>query len=492
MTLAVNLANLVDALGTDGTITDAKSISDKPNTSTGYFDLPSGTTGQRPGSPNTGMVRHNSSLGLIETWNGTTWTGLGGSATISGTAPASPTDGAFWLNSETGDLYTYGPGGWIVVGASFSGSYSDLTNKPTLATVATTGSYTDLTNKPTSTTPATVSDQANTSTGYFGIPSGTTTQRPVTGITGATRINTTTNYLEVYYNGSWVSMQYIGLISATYSGATLSYSGNYILLTYTGTTGTFTPTVVPAGATVDYVIVGGGGTGGIDQGGGGGAGGYLTGSITVAQQAYPITIGGVATSIASQVFINGNPSTAFGLTAAGGGGGAGISYSSRTGNSGGSGGGASSAWSSGVVGLGGAASPSGQGYAGGNGSTGGSNSSGGGGGGAGGAGASVVGNAAGSGGIGIANPFAGSTAGQLVNGIYYLAGGGGGGTYTGTRSGLNGGNGGGGSGGGPSASFDGTSGALNTGGGGGGGVGTAGGVVGSGGSGVVIIRYRYQ
>ena len=32
---------------------------------------------------------------------------------------------------------------------SFSGSYSDLTNKPALATVATSGSYADLTNKPT-------------------------------------------------------------------------------------------------------------------------------------------------------------------------------------------------------------------------------------------------------------------------------------------------------------------------------------------------------
>jgi len=214
MTLAVNLANLVDALGTDGTITDAKSISDKPNSSTGYFDLPSGTTGQRPASPTTGMVRHNSSLGLIETWNGTTWTGLGGSATISSTAPASPTEGAFWLNSETGDLYTYGTNGWIVVGG-FGGSYTDLTNKPYLSTVATTGSYTDLFNKPTTFTPAAVSDQANTSTGYFGMPVGTTTQRPGSATSGATRINTTTNYLEVYYNGSWLQVASIGLGSSS-------------------------------------------------------------------------------------------------------------------------------------------------------------------------------------------------------------------------------------------------------------------------------------
>jgi hypothetical protein len=41
-------------------------VSDEANTSTGYFDLPSGTTAQRPGSPASGMVRMNSSTGEPE------------------------------------------------------------------------------------------------------------------------------------------------------------------------------------------------------------------------------------------------------------------------------------------------------------------------------------------------------------------------------------------------------------------------------------------
>ena len=58
-------------------------ISDQANTSTGYFDLPAGTTAQRPGTANTGMVRYNSTLSIVETYNGTSWTGLGGGETMS-------------------------------------------------------------------------------------------------------------------------------------------------------------------------------------------------------------------------------------------------------------------------------------------------------------------------------------------------------------------------------------------------------------------------
>lgn len=43
---------------------------------TGYFQLPSGTTAQRPASPVTGMVRWNTTLTQAELYNGTTWTAL--------------------------------------------------------------------------------------------------------------------------------------------------------------------------------------------------------------------------------------------------------------------------------------------------------------------------------------------------------------------------------------------------------------------------------
>lgn len=51
---------------------------------TGYLDLPVGTTAQRPGTPNSGMIRFNSSLGQFEGYSGTAWGQLGGGATGGG------------------------------------------------------------------------------------------------------------------------------------------------------------------------------------------------------------------------------------------------------------------------------------------------------------------------------------------------------------------------------------------------------------------------
>lgn len=51
-------------------------VSDKANSSTGYFDLPVGTTAQRPASPTSGNVRFNSETGKNEYYNGTRWISL--------------------------------------------------------------------------------------------------------------------------------------------------------------------------------------------------------------------------------------------------------------------------------------------------------------------------------------------------------------------------------------------------------------------------------
>ena len=42
-------------------------------TATGAYTLPVGTTGQRPGTPATGMTRYNSTTNNIEIYNGITW-----------------------------------------------------------------------------------------------------------------------------------------------------------------------------------------------------------------------------------------------------------------------------------------------------------------------------------------------------------------------------------------------------------------------------------
>ena len=48
-------------------------VSDKTNTSTGYFDLPAGTTAQRPASPEVGMMRLNTQIKNLEYYDGTLW-----------------------------------------------------------------------------------------------------------------------------------------------------------------------------------------------------------------------------------------------------------------------------------------------------------------------------------------------------------------------------------------------------------------------------------
>lgn len=62
---------------------------------TGYLDLPAGTTAQRPGSPNSGMIRFNTTLGQFEGYNGTIWSSVGGGATGGGS------DTVFLENSNT-------------------------------------------------------------------------------------------------------------------------------------------------------------------------------------------------------------------------------------------------------------------------------------------------------------------------------------------------------------------------------------------------------
>jgi hypothetical protein len=43
------------------------------DSATGGLFLPAGTTAQRPASPVTGQIRFNTTTGLVETYNGTSW-----------------------------------------------------------------------------------------------------------------------------------------------------------------------------------------------------------------------------------------------------------------------------------------------------------------------------------------------------------------------------------------------------------------------------------
>ena len=330
------------------------------------------------------------------------------------------------------------------------------------------------------------------------------------------------------------SDQAFGSPFLTATGGTITTSGNCKIHTFTGP-GTFT--VCSIGGTgannvVSYVVVGGGGAGGLNipnntgMGGGGGAGGYreakspvtpytaspLDGSpsapnlITVSAQSYPITVGaggaGITYPSNSDAPANpGNNSVFDTITSAGGGGGGNLISSSdhNSGANGGSGGGSSQVLDNSGTPSGGSGntppvSPP-QGQPGGGSGPNNINGSGGGGG-AGGAGANGVGpqpnGTGGAGGAGVASSITGSPVG-------YAGGGGGAGSANkGAANPVGGGGRGMANPDGPHADNVGQDGTANTGGGGGGMTGPnpaycapSNGSF-SGGSGIVIIRYKFQ
>lgn len=184
------------------------------------------------------------------------------------------------------------------------------------------------------------------------------------------------------------------------TGGTIIDEGDgYIYHIFTGS-GTFTVDRPPAAIdSVDYLIVAGGGGSAPSGSGGGGGGGFLFGSTGVSNAPgfYPVTVGGggsAAPAATPAPTRSGGPSTAFGLTATGGGG-AGSPTSGLNGAAGGSGGGGGSTTGSGGVGNSPPTVPR-QGYSGGPSGPG----AGGGGGGAGGPGLSGPGTPPGIGGIG--------------------------------------------------------------------------------------------
>lgn len=276
-----------------------------------------------------------------------------------------------------------------------------------------------------------------------------------------------------------------GLISSSvnmpyFTGGTISTSDGYRYHRFT-TTGSSTLTLVHPG-TIEYLIVGGGGGGGgtYEGTGGGGGGGVLTGSIWVSSNSSIVVgAGGRGDFVASNYAENGSNSTGFGFTAYGGGAGgrwASDYDSPHNGAAGGSGGGGGTLYlssSNAFSGGSGGSRISGQGYVGGSGAGSADRAAGGGGGGAGGAGSNgTVGAVAGDTLYGYRFPGAGGP-GLAVWGTTYSAGG-----MGGVRS---------------SSESNGAFGAANTGNGGGGANASFYGdfkTGGSGGSGIVIVRYK--
>ena len=353
----------------------------------------------------------------------------------------------------------------------------------------------------------------------------------------------------------WLSVEegtgFVGEQFLSATGGTVTCCGNFKIHTFTGP-GTFEVTQLSSSSpenVAEYIVVaGGGGAGRPNQSGGGGAGGFrfasptlapatypgkplaAPASLPVSAQAYPIVIGGggaagVGSGPSDGNGTPGSDSSFSTITSAGGGSGSGVCSPTNGpspnypgalpgfafGSTGGSGGGSRGTQSNpgspqpanhyynpgGVPNAGGAGNtppvspaqgnPGGSGY---DGVT--ANSSGGGGGGAIGEGNDARGpgtgtNAGGPGGAGAGIPTAFGANGQPCGSFRYYAGGGGGGQDSTPGSTPTGGLGGGGNG--AANPGTGTAGTANTGGGGGAGSNAA---SAAGGSGIVVIRYKFQ
>ena len=278
----------------------------------------------------------------------------------------------------------------------------------------------------------------------------------------------------------WLKVGATAITFMSATGGSITTDGDYKVHTF-NSSGTFTPTVgndPTDGDSVEYLVIAGGGGGGMGTtGGGAGAGGYKTATgFTVTDTGLTVTVGagGAGATVAASKGVNGSNSVFDSITSTGGGGGG--SGSTPVGATGGSGGGG------GNNGAGGIATPSGQGNDGGLGVP----TPVYGGGGGGGAGAVGVDGTTGGGG---GNGGAGSSS-SITGSAVTRAGGGGGGTQT-LTAGV-GGTGGGGDGRNNTAGLDGGAGTVNTGSGGGGQGAGATYFGGAGGSGVVIIRYKFQ
>ena len=448
---AFAIGDRIELRVTAGGLTDAANPYDKDTSSTGSLALPVGTTAQQPTAADSeGHIRYDSDDSVVYYSNGTNWLKI--SSVIA------------TLSSATGNMFAGSATTLTLAGKGFQTANLVVNFEQSSDSIDE-----DVTVTPTSDVSATVTVPSAV---YSNVTAGNTVSIIVTNSDGVSSAAVTITAI------------------ALPSGGTTVTSGGYRYHTFTSS-GTFTNTV--SNLSVDYLVIAGGGAGG-GYGGGGGAGGYVSGTTTAAAQGHTITVGAGGADNGHGAGNNGSNTSALGVTTAIGGGRG--SHSGSGASSGGSGGGGDYASNAGGAGT------SGQGNAGGAGfqNSGSNIYVGGGGGGAGAAGANggTAGTYAGDGGAGSnAHSTWASATSTGVSG-YYAGGGAGGASYAspyGTQYSGSGGAGGGGIGGGGwnNTTNPGGDGTVNTGSGGGGAgfynsaYGLHGG---SGGSGVVIIRYQ--
>ena len=344
-------------------------------TSNGYLQMPIGTTAQRPAATSAGLIRFNTTLGTLESANGTAWANVGSGSASSGGG------GVSWQAVQNTNFIA------VTGSAYFVNTFSSnvTVTLPASPTIGQEIRFVDY-------------GGYMSSNALIIFPNG----NKILGNTANATLTTNTASISIVYsdaNKGWIP----------YSGFTSSPIGNY-----------FVQALILAGGGGSYSAISGGG----------GAGGLIYASATpvIPGTSYTINVGG-----GGAVATNGTNSSGLGQTATGGGAG-GPGYSGN-GFAGGSGGGGSRYAGAGGAGTSGQGNPGGAGTATGGSDN---QGTGGGGGGAGAVGGGASGYTAGNGGNGSAYSISGSSVtyaggggGGAYNGTGGTGGSGGGGPGTG-------------------------------------------------------------
>ena len=251
---------------------------------TGAILVPSGTTTQRPAATTSGYIRFNTTLGSLESANGSAWANVGSGSAASG--------GVSWQAVQNTNFIA-------VVGNGYAVNTAIANVTVTLPASPTVGNFITLVDY----------------SGTFG-----------------------SNNLIVYPNGN--------KLNGNTSNAIITVSGQGISLVYIDSTKGWinysTGFSVGTYSVSSLLVAGGGGGGNNGYGGGGGAGGFLYTSSTSDSSgtAYAVAVGGGGAAAPTAGRASNGVNSSFNLlTAVGGGGGGGDPAGQQPGASGGSGGG---------------------------------------------------------------------------------------------------------------------------------------------------------
>lgn len=226
---------------------NSTAVSDSDNTSTGAFDMPAGTTAQRPGSPNSGLTRFNSTTSSLEFY-----------------------DGSGWVSTNLTPNIT-----------SITGSINNAYTTNLVFAVTNNTNSVDVVFSEGGSTIATLSGQA-VSSGSFTVAVPASVYGQTAGDTIAISINNA--------DGTPSSNAITKTVLAAPTGGAITISGGYRYHAFTSTNN-FVIASGWAATTVEYVYIAGGGGGSGDLAGGGGAGGHVTGSFSATTNTYVATVG---------------------------------------------------------------------------------------------------------------------------------------------------------------------------------------------------------